>query len=57
MERTPSQLARTVGMVVIGGIVVALVLFLAITWWQGDPTNNRQDNQPEPSPSSAHVVG
>ncbi|MDF1606248.1 hypothetical protein [Nocardioides sp. YIM 152315] len=50
---TPSQKARWIGIVTIGGILVVLAVFLAITWLRGDPTNNREENQPSPSSSSA----
>jgi hypothetical protein len=54
--RTPSQLTRLVGLVMLGVIAVTLLVFLAITMWHGDPTDDREDNQPEPSPEGAGVV-
>jgi hypothetical protein len=54
-ERTPAQLARLVALVVLVGIFVSLGIFLAITMWHGDPTDDREDNQPSPSPASAPV--
>jgi hypothetical protein len=35
------------------GIVVVLVVFLVITWIQGDDTNNLEERQPEPSPAQS----
>ena len=55
-DRTPVQTARRIALVVIVGIFVALAIFLAITLWHGDPTNDREDNQPEPSPESASLL-
>jgi hypothetical protein len=53
---TPSQTARWVGLVTLGAIIVVLAVFLAITWLRGDPTNDREENQPSPSPSTARLV-
>jgi hypothetical protein len=48
----PSQKARRVGFTMLGTIVVVLLVFLAITWLEGDPTNHLEEHQPSPSPSS-----
>jgi hypothetical protein len=47
----PSQKARRVGFTMLGAIVAVLLVFLAITWLEGDPTNHLEEHQPSPSPS------
>jgi hypothetical protein len=50
--------SRSIGVVLITAIVVVLVIFLVITWLQGDDTNHLEERQPTPSPaeSSAPAV-
>ena len=40
-ELTPAQKARWVGAVMLTAIFLVLLIFLLITWRQGDPTNDR----------------
>ncbi|WP_258562510.1 MULTISPECIES: hypothetical protein [Nocardioides] len=42
-----------VGLVTVGGILLALAVFLVITWLVGDTTNDLEERQPTPSPSAA----
>ncbi|MFC4786482.1 hypothetical protein ACT8ZV_18550 [Nocardioides sp. MAHUQ-72] len=51
--------SRNVGAVMIAAIVVVLVVFLLITWLQGDSTDHLEEHQPSPSPaeSSAPALG
>jgi hypothetical protein len=51
MEFTPARKAGTVGLVVLGAIVLVLLILLAITWITGDPTNDLEERQPSPSAS------
>lgn len=51
-ERTPGQTARLVGLVTVGGLLVALTVFLVITQVTGDPTDDLENRQPTPSPSA-----
>lgn len=52
-DRTPGETARLVGLVTVGGILLALAVFLVITWLVGDTTNDLEERQPTPSPSAA----
>ena len=53
MRITFGQNARTVGLAMLGVIVIALVVMLLIAWTQGDPTNHRGDHRPpDKTPSS-----
>lgn len=53
MALSPQQNARTIGLVMLGAIVLVSVIFLVITWVQGDPTNHLGDNrQPSLTPSA-----
>lgn len=56
MNLTPAQTTKWMGVVLIGGIMATLMIFLVITWRQGDPTNGRESKQPEPAPASAPVL-
>ena len=54
MEKRIKADARTVGLIVLGAIVVALLIFLAIGWIQGDTTNHLGDHRPpDKTPSSS----
>ena len=53
MRITFGQNARTVGVAMLGVIVIVLVVMLLIAWTQGDPTNHRGDHRPpDKTPSS-----
>jgi hypothetical protein len=45
--------SRSLGLITLAVIVVALAVFLIITWVVGDDTNNLEERQPSPSPASA----
>jgi hypothetical protein len=45
--------SESVGVVLLTAIVVVLVIFLVITWVQGDVTNHLGNRQPEPSPAES----
>jgi predicted lysophospholipase L1 biosynthesis ABC-type transport system permease subunit len=51
-EQQPVKEARSMALVVVGGIALVLVILLAIVLIIGDPTDHLQERQPEPSPSS-----
>lgn len=56
MNLTPSQTAKLVGGVTVGVIILVLLVFLVITWVNGDPTNDLKEHQPSPSPASARML-
>ncbi|MBB3044155.1 hypothetical protein KM427_16400 [Nocardioides sp. LMS-CY] len=56
MNLTPAQTAKLVGGVTVGAIILVLIVFLVITWINGDPTNDLKEHQPSPSPSSARTL-
>jgi len=45
--------SQSVGAVLLTAIAVVLVVFLVITWLQGDVTNHLGNRQPEPSPAES----
>lgn len=51
MDQQTSGTAWRVGFATIGVILVVLLVFLAITWIEGDPTNDLEERQPTPSAS------
>lgn len=53
MAQYPSASPRTVGLVVLAALLLSLVVFLVITWVQGDTTNHLGDQRPpDKTPSS-----
>jgi hypothetical protein len=51
-ELSPAQKTRRVGAVMLTAIFLVLLIFLLITWRQGDPTNNRGERQSSEPPSA-----
>jgi len=45
--------SRSVGVVMMTAIVVVLVIFLVITWFEGDTTDHLEERQPSPSPAES----
>jgi hypothetical protein len=51
MNQQTSGTALRIGFGVLGVIFLVLLVFLLITWIQGDPTNDLEERQPTPSAS------
>ncbi|MDF1605441.1 hypothetical protein PZ894_17845 [Nocardioides sp. YIM 152315] len=51
-ELSPAQKARRVGAVMLTAIFLVLLIFLLITWRQGDPANDRGQRLSNTPPSA-----
>ena len=49
--------SRSVGLALLGAIVLVLAIYFVITWIVGDDTNQLEERQPSPKPESASLIG